>query len=170
MADSDSDETENRQLNESDSEDEESEDDIEMNDIYYVDVVNGEQKEKHGPFSYVEFKEKYRDESNDKLTFMSPIWNGLDISEWTQIFKLDRIFKDLDPKKFTELKDKPVRSPTDEKRAQNAGNANANASKPANDAQNMAQPMTLKQLQEKEAKEEEHRARTQPLNDGPMIE
>merc|ERR1719203_1801075 len=108
-----------------------------MKDIYFIEVVGKEQKDKRGPFTYQQFKRMYEEKSNDKLTYMSPVWNGNEISIWTQLYKTD-IFEDIDPQRFNDLKNKKQ---TNSKSKTN--NQSNNSS--------LAQPIPLKEYKDKEA-------------------
>merc|ERR1719356_120328 len=90
---------------EQEEKDDESNDDIQMTDIYFIEVIDKQQKDKRGPFTFSQFKGMYREQTNKGLTYMSPVWNGMEISEWTQLYKLD-IFKDVDPEKYDDLQNK----------------------------------------------------------------
>merc|ERR1719203_867277 len=59
-----------------------------MKDIYFIEVVGKEQKDKRGPFTYQQFKRMYEEKANDKLTYMSPIWNGIQIKNYCGGFQI----------------------------------------------------------------------------------
>merc|ERR1719150_3339214 len=106
-----------------------------------------------GPITYAEFKKRYQDDSYDKLTYMSPFRDGMDMDyhEWKQIFKDDKIFKDLDPKRYNELK----RGPPKKKKSKQSQNNNENDKPLENNKSNkqgLAKPMSIKEMREKEAK------------------
>ena len=125
---------------EEEEEEEESIDDehIQMSDIYFIEVIEKQQKEKRGPYTYEQFKKLYQEQSNKGLTYMSPIWNGLEITEWTQLYKTN-IFKDIDPERHNELQNRSKSK---------AKQSNTNTS-------SLAQPVPLKEYKEMEAKQKE---------------
>lgn len=168
--------------------------------LYYmeVDAETGDQ-EKFGPVSYSVFKLRYHDNSNGKLNYKCPIWDGKVIKNWTQIYNCLEIFEDLDPKEFKRLKifrknskaklmEKEIHTTAgmiidesddeenkhqkdeskNENRNENANKRRSTGSKNKNN-RSLAKPISLKELEEKEAKEAEER-RLNPDKDAQYLE
>ena len=112
--------------------------------IYYIEVVGKEQQDMIGPIDYKEFKQRYQDSEYTKLSYKSPMRDASHLPEWTQIFKLDHIFKDIDPQRYEELKSK------------------RNNGKVKNDNPlNLAQAVPQNEMKERLAKEEEERLKNE---------
>ena len=84
---------------------------VRKNEIYYIEVADKQQGDQKGPINYKEFKQRYNDNVNHpRLTYMSPIRDVNEMPEWIQLFKCDKIFKDIDPKRYKELKENKSKS------------------------------------------------------------
>lgn len=170
---------EEKQLKDEDQyEDEESaEDDADpaglgYNEIYYIEVADKQQGDQKGPIDYKEFKQRYQDNKNHpRLTYMSPMRDANEMPEWTQIFKCDKIFKDIDRKRYNEIKRKSKSNPKSNANNQQNGGGSGKGSA-VQSSGGLAKPMSIQEMKAKERKEEEERLKNpeKDYEDRPMIE
>eukprot|EP00483_Globobulimina_turgida_P007880 UN07895 len=71
---------------------------------YYERDEFSDSKVVKGPISFEVFEKRYRSKEWPSVNHKTSIWNGTEFKQWTPIYRIDDIFKKLDPKKQRELK------------------------------------------------------------------
>ena len=170
------DEYEQEEEEEEESEEEDDADPVgtELNEIYYCPVIDKKQGDQVGPINYAELKKRYGDSSYEGVNYMTTIRDPNEMPQWTQIFKNDKIFKDLDRQRYKEIKSKSKSKSKPKNKSDDNDDDydNKNKSKSPPKSQGLAQPMSIKEMKEKEAKEEQERLKNQENDnkDRPLYE